>query len=515
MNHRTLSRRPAHHAVALLLFVFCGVLTGCGGSDFQTTDSGTPVQPSGAAVATPTPAQVGKIQLNAVLGKKSVSPVPANVTQYRYTGFDVNGKQQYASTVDKAASVTLSNVPVSVVSLKYELLASGQVVGSGVFAVVVTAGQIFVVNDPPFDPVVVGSNKLVAASTPYTMTGADAGLVKGGVVNGTLQFDGNGGVTGGQIVRMNANVVPPVPETFNVSAGTYSISSSRNFTATLTTDRYPLTMSGQVSLKPAGGAIYSVVYGDNGSTDAMTAVVTLQVQSSGFGNASLSGAYASVGFEVSPFSANVGYNTGTLQFDGAGKVTGGTLTTAGGTALTVRAGSYAVAANGTVTATINFSGLGSVALSGAVGADSVLALAGVAPTQVDHIFVMCSPKPSVVGVVNVQPVMESVGLRSISGVIRGQALFNAGNNTITGGQYDEFDAIVAPISTTHSTFQAGSFTVTQAGDISGSRGAVSGDQPFQLVGGVFTVSQSVFFGGMQRAQGSALSSDQYLMILAK
>lgn len=488
--------------VALLMFTVAAIFVGCG-STGTGGNSGT-----GSIVNPTTP--TGSVVLVPVLGSAKIYSVPPSVTQFRISGYDVNQNLVYSATVPKASPVTLRDVPTSVVTLRYELLSNANVAGSGNFAVQVVNEQTTTIDNPPFTLIVVGTNALLPAGQRYEITGADSGTVSGGVLNGHLVFDGNGNITSGQITRTNIFSTPNPTTVFNVTGGTYQVAANRNFSATLNTNQYALTMRGQVSRSPAGGAIYAAVYG-SGNGDALSGLTTLQVNGSGFSAASLNGSFATNAFNVAFTSSDVGYSAGTLVFDGTGNVSGSLQ---GRGASAPWSGTYTVTPQGVVNATLTVNGGNAFSLQGAVGTDKVLTLAGATGNvNFDQYFLLASPVTLNAALVNVQPTMYTVGMRSLTGGLAGVASFNAGNNTVSGGSYDEYAARVSPVTTSNTPFQGGSFTVTAGGSLQGGNSA--SNNPLQLVGGVFTDSQAVFFGVLVGGNGDPLQFNQQLMILAE
>lgn len=79
----------------------------------------------------------------------------SGVAEFRFTGYDADGVARFGPrTVSKAATVELSPVPVSVTTLVIEYLdAQRSPLGIGSHPVVVVAGQVTVLHDPPFDDV--------------------------------------------------------------------------------------------------------------------------------------------------------------------------------------------------------------------------------------------------------------------------------------------------------------------------------------------------------------------------
>ena len=359
MLRRLLTSRTSLSVALALVLAGYGLILGCGGGS-QNSNFVTVGNPGAAT---------GGLQLNVPLEAARQAAtralnsytVPASVTQFRLTFFDDNNATVMTTTVDKAAVVTVANIPLTVTSVLYELLnGTGAVVGTGRFRIVITANQVYVVDPPPFDPVVTGTAAML--STNYYVAGCDTSTGIGGSISGNIAFDGNGNVVaGGQVLRIIANSPnPPIVETFNVTGGTYAVAANRDFTATLNTDQYPLAMSGRVTLQPAGGAVYASVYAQGGNvpTNAraakngffppLSAFTTLQVASSGFSNASLSGTLMVAAFNPSALSDFKGYLTGSIVADGAGNWTGGSLTTVDGTVFPIQGGTYTVAADGKV-----------------------------------------------------------------------------------------------------------------------------------------------------------------------
>ena len=491
---------------AVLLTVVALIFVGCGGSSTSNTvPYNGAVTPTGSLVLVPTLAA----SKTAPKAASKIDSVPGTVTQFHIIGYDANLAEVYSTTVAKASPITLTGVPTTVVSLRYELLAGTSLAGSGNFGVQIANGQTTTIYDPPFILIVVGSNSLLPAGQQYQVTGADSGTVTGGVLSGTLTFDGNGGVTSGTVTRTNIFSIPNPTTAFTVTGGTYQIGANRNFTATLTATPYNLTMRGQVSRSPAGGAIYASIYGSGGG-DALSGVSVMQINGTGFSLSSINGSFATNAFDIAFSSPNVGFSAGTLTFDGAGNVTGSLQGT--GSAATW-SGTYTVSPAGVVSASLAVNGGTAFTMQGAVGADSVLALSGAtANVNNDQYFMIASPVTTGNAVVNVQPTMYAVGMRSLTGGLAGVATFNAGGNTIVGGSYDEFSARVAPVTTSTTPFEGGSFSVTTGGQLQGSH---QGATPLQLVGGVFTQSQAVYFGVLVGGTGDPLQFNQQLLILAQ
>lgn len=509
-NNRVVRASRPLLVIAALLTIVTLIFVGCGGSGGSSSIPfiGGTTSPTGDLVLVPTLAAAKTATKTASASASMV--VPSGVTHFHLIGYDLNRTEVYSTTVPKVSPVNLTGVPTTVASMRYELLQGGVVVGSGNFGLQIFDGQTTTINDPPFTLIVTGTNALLPAGQQYQVTGADSGTAGGGTLSGNVTFDGNGGVTAGTITRTNIFNVPNPTTAFNVTGGTYQISANRNFTATLNATPYNLTLRGQVSRSPAGGAIYAAIYG-NSDLDALSGVAVLQLNGSGFSTSSLQGTFATNAFDVTFSSPSVGFSAGVLQFDGAGNVTGSLQGLGGADTWT---GTYTVSPTGVVNASLAVGGGTAFALQGAVGTDSVLTLAGATGNaNLDQYFLISSPVTlGQSSVVNVQPTMYAVGMRSLTGGIAGVASFNAGNNTITGGAYDEFSARTLSIVTTTTPFEGGSFSVTTGGQLQGNR---QGSLPLQLVGGVFTQSQAVYFGTLIGGTGDPLQFNQQLLILAQ
>ena len=81
--------------------------------------------------------------------------LPSEVARQRFLGFNASDVLVYGPVLkDRAASVTLQDVPVTVTSLQMQLLDSnGVIIGIGTFPVTVVEGETTVVNDPPYSDI--------------------------------------------------------------------------------------------------------------------------------------------------------------------------------------------------------------------------------------------------------------------------------------------------------------------------------------------------------------------------
>jgi hypothetical protein len=324
------------------------------------------------------PNNLADIQLNLDLQPRQV---PNTVTAVRVTGFNSAGTQLLQTAdLPLAAQILIEDVDPTVVILVVQFVQGTNVVGTFTQFVQLVANETFPINNPDFFDQLTGTNGLAVGA--YTITGA-SGAVGSGVISGNVTLDGNGNITGGQILKSNpfgTLAGPPatyLSTTYNITGGTYTIDAARNFHADMITDRLAdIDWDGRVTVTPAGDAIYTTFFGgDPPTTDYMVGMAKLQKAQTGLSNASLNGPFKVSGSGVIGFTPNSGAQAGDLVFDGAGNLTG---TVVGNSAT----GTYNVAANGDVTGTITIPGISDFSLSGTMAGDGSVMLTAVAtPAQ--------------------------------------------------------------------------------------------------------------------------------------
>ncbi len=332
----------------------------------------------GAAQGGNVPNNLADIQLNLDLQPRQV---PNTVTAIRVTGFNASGTQLLQTAdLPLAAQILIEDVDPTIVILVVQLLQGTEVIGTFTQFVQLVANETFAIDDPDFFDQLTGTNGLTVGS--YRITGA-SGAVGGGVIDGNVTLDGNGNITGGQIVKTNpfATLVGPpatyLTTTYNITGGTYTIDAARNFHADMITDRIAeIDWDGRVTVTPAGDAVYTSFIGANTPTfDYMVGMAKLQKAQTGLSNASLNGPFKVSGSGVVGFTANSGAEAADILFDGAGNLTGTVL----GNSAT---GTYNVAANGDVTGTVNIPGVSDFSLTGTMAGDGSVMLTAVATPAV-------------------------------------------------------------------------------------------------------------------------------------
>lgn len=113
--------------------------------------------------------------------------VPADVTQYRITGYDANGSTVFpALTVGKSAEVVLDSVPVNTTRLLIEYLVGQSVVATSDFQIVIiTGGQL----DLAVSSVSIGGAYVAGPAGPQGIAGTNGST-------GATGLTGNAGATG-------------------------------------------------------------------------------------------------------------------------------------------------------------------------------------------------------------------------------------------------------------------------------------------------------------------------------
>lgn len=510
-------------ALGSLLTVCIACIAACGTSDggsgffnpggsgtSGTTGSSGTTGTSSGTTGGPT-AQVGRLQLNLRQSGKEVKnrAVPSSFTSVRITGYDINNAVVFTETRPVANSILQPDVPVNVVTAQLEFLNSaGVVVGKSNLPVTITSGGTFVIEDPSYDNVVVAVTGNFLNGT-YIVTGADSGTVKGGQLNGTLTFDGQGRVTNGTITRRDA-IATSSTTVFRVSAGTYAITADRTVDVTLTTDRYALKLHGRASLNTLGESVYSDIFGDNGTNDALSGFVYLQKQ--GLASASVSsGQYNITGMGVGFFGTPGIYNGNLTMANGA--ITGGSLDGPTGSSFTVQSGSYSVS-NGVLTGTAQLGGMGNLTFTGSVGSDNYISFNGLTSTSSDSLYFTGMPAQGLINLPNVPSTMSLVGMRTVQGGLDGSASISIGGGKLLGGAYTLYQAVTIPILPSSSTLTESSFVISDRGVVTGSSTASSDTPAVRLVRGFFSQDGSVYFGSLDSGQG-ALAGGQGYAVLAK
>ncbi|MEW6279860.1 MAG: hypothetical protein AB1758_14625 [Candidatus Eremiobacterota bacterium] len=459
------------------------------------SESGT--VPTGQAGAGGAAGAVGNVQLNLAINPNRA--IPASFDTAVVTGLDAANQVVFTSSLQVVSPLVIAQVPTNVVAIQVDFYSQGTLVGRTTLGVTITANQTFIIDDPAYDDVVTGTPQLVAGT--YLLTGADSGTVVGGLLNGTVTLDGSGNVTGGTITRRDATAIPPVNTVFNLTGGTFSIGADRNLQATLITNSYQLVVKGRASTSSSAPAIYGVIYGHDGSTTALSGYVALQRSPVNVNAGTLRGTYGVAGISVG-FFGNPGYYDGSLTFDGAGSITGGSLTLPTGGTQAVSAGNYAVGADGSLTGTLNVAGLGAVPLQGSVSLDGTFAANGLASTSNDFLFLAGMPPP---GKPCTNPNMPSsitlTGMRTVTGGYQGTCTANIGAGKMLSGNFDTFAATAVPILVTNAPTGESTFTVDQNCIATGTSVPTGGQPAVRLVKGYFSQDGSLYFGSLDAGAG--------------
>lgn len=349
-----------------LCVLLCGLLMyGCGSSgddDLANINNGGGNNPN-----------TGTVSLNFQL----LRAVPANVDSFVFTGLDSSGAVVYGpQTTAKAAQITLTGVPTSVVTLRIDYVAAGQVVGQANVTVSISAGATTTINDPDFSDVSPSPSPTPTVSpTPdpptgtagtYILSGVDPSFGDANGVSGSLTLDAGGNVTGGSITTSSALV--DSTQTFTVSGGSLTLGSGNsNVSGSVTTDAGTFTVLG--SLGSSG--VLAVGMSDDPNTPGNVIFAMGQRGASGASAASVSGTYAVTTNHVG--LSRQGFANGTLNFDGAGGVSG-TLTHDPAGTLTI-SGNYTVGSNGALTMNLGVAEGADLTLSGVLG-NGVLTFSG-------------------------------------------------------------------------------------------------------------------------------------------
>lgn len=216
-------------ALTTLLALICLGCGGGGGSTAAPASSGGTANPG---VAT------GTVRLQSVLART----VPSTVTQFRATGFDLNGAVQFGpETVPKAATVEF-RVPVTVTRLQLEYLAGNLVVGIGSNTITVAAGQVTDLANFDFQDVNAALNQLsVNPPAPSLASGTNLQLTAEGTFSDNSQRDLSSSVswtssdTAVASVSSTGLVTALAPGTSSISVQIGGVSSQVSLTVTSAT----------------------------------------------------------------------------------------------------------------------------------------------------------------------------------------------------------------------------------------------------------------------------------------
>ena len=312
----------------------------------------------------------GTIALNFQL----LRAVPATVDSFVFTGLDSSGAVVYGpQTATKAAQITLTGVPTSVVTLRIDYVTAGQVVGQGNVPVSVAAGQTTTVTDPDFSDVAPSPSPTPTATPAptgkggtYRISGVDPSFGDPTGVGGSLTLDDSGNVTGGAFTT--SSVITGDTQTFTVSGGSLTLSAdSSNVNGSVTTDSGTFTVLG--SLGSSGVLALAMADDPNSPGNAIFAIG--QRGAAGSSNASVNGTYVVTTVHVG--LARQGFANGSLSFDGNGGVSGtlnhdpvGTISVSG---------TYSVGSDGSVTMNLAAGSGAGFTLTGVLG-NGVLTFGG-------------------------------------------------------------------------------------------------------------------------------------------
>jgi hypothetical protein len=168
----------------------------------------------------------------------------------------------------------------------------------------------------------------------YRFSAAQVGLFEG-FVFGTLTFDGNGAVTGGQITRSNNTVD-------QITSGTYQMAADGSLTGTIVAGGLTTNFSGYLGADLTLGFTTSDDFGNLGLGVATPGPTSTS------SNPDLSGSYSYLALRTSP-AVSRGFATGQVQADGNGAFTGGSILYSDGATATITGGDYNILPDGTFT----------------------------------------------------------------------------------------------------------------------------------------------------------------------
>jgi hypothetical protein len=371
----------------LLLSIVLGTV-GCdsNSNSFVATQSnnGQPVTPAPPAQIGPGPGPAipnpgfGNILINFQLARA----LPSNATSLEFTGLSAGNFVVFTATSARQSQVSLLDVPASVTNLQFDVISNGSLIGQGSIPIQLAPGQTLTIDNPDFQDVT--GPPLPLAGT-YFVSGAEPTASSPGAVQGQLTMTGDGTVSGGTLTLASAG--GGADTTFNVSGGNVAMAADRRFTGTLNATPFDLTINGQGSLS---GPLSATATGGTGVT-AVAMMIHLQKTTANISAASLNGTYTFAAAHVG--TTRTGFSNGEVELNGAGGVTGGTLTHVDLGELTITGGNYTAAGNGAVALTLNLSGGTSLSLNGSIGATGVLALAGPGATG-EAAFLLATRTPA-------------------------------------------------------------------------------------------------------------------------
>lgn len=199
-------------------------------------------------------------------------------------------------------------------------------------------------NTPPPNP----NDKML--NGPYGMVSATLGSSAHTLLVSAVGFDGQGAVISGNgqgatfsNSRLTALSAP------GVTGGKYDVNSDGTFTTSvnLTTGATLVSAAARID---SDGSLAAAGFNDNTASPGLLVVVSPSLVAT---DASLHGTFR---LNVAEVGAQPGFATGTVDYDGQGGITAGSLTfSSDGSTITVTSGSYNVNADGTVTGSIAFS----------------------------------------------------------------------------------------------------------------------------------------------------------------
>ena len=319
----------------------------------------------------------GNVVINYVLARA----VPTAVSTVEYSGFNQQGYLTYTENSPRQSQVRLTGVPVNVVRLQIDLISNGALVGRGTIPIQVGSGLTTTISDPAFQDV---TGPPLDLSGRYFVNGIEPTATRPGFSRGEFTLDANGGVTSGALTLVSA--LGGQTLSFNVTGGNLTMQPDRRFTGTLIATPFNLTLTGQGSLS---GALSAAAVGGTGM-DQIAMLVYAQKSTTEISQASLNGNFV---FAAAHTGIGAGFSNGTLQFDGAGKVTGGQLVHVDKGTQTILGGSYTTQANGAVSLSLTTSPGGTLALAGSLGGAGILCVSGTGVTG-ENLFLLATRDPA-------------------------------------------------------------------------------------------------------------------------
>lgn len=385
--------------LAILVTLIAITLTfGCGSNnnDFVVTgNNNNNIGPAGTVV----------LQFATARADIRAQFAPLGTTDVRVSGFDSGNVQRFGpQTFPIANTIRIPNVPVTVVRMDGEFLTNGTVNGRFSEAVTVVENQDTVIRNPEVLPAIAGNINQFASGSYFVVAGTlDQDLsdefARESNISASIELDGTGGIAAGPASAVQHDGTVPGAHL----GGTYTLNTDGSLDAQISSLFGDIIIEGGIEGgasqgNPAGFAIATVSM-DNGDTLGTGFIVR---RTSGLTNASLTGPRDLSGFLTSVGTTASAYS-GTLVFDGAGNITGGTLNdeilnenfqvpvgdfnVAGGS-------TYTVADNGDFTATVEY-GTFTLNLSGVVGEDGQIVFTAVIPTDASGIGRLDPPAPQV------------------------------------------------------------------------------------------------------------------------